>query len=162
MSQKGESTVSAPTFLRVQALLTTMPVAVLCTQGLAGPVGSLMACVTSDDLAQIAFATRRATRKYEQLVREPRVALVFDDRAQAAEGDMLQQVTVVTATGRATELAPGPVSDAWSARLAAQHPGLRGFLTEQDVALFVVRVDAFEVVARFEHVERWIPVPHTA
>ena len=143
---------------RIRDLYAVAPFGVLCTQGEDGPFGSLMACAYSEDLAQVAFSTRRDTRKHAHLVGDPRVALVFDDRPlRHGEPEAIAQVSVMTVTGRARPLSPGAERDRWTARLLDRHPALRGFADDPEVALFVVAIEAIEIVSRFERTERWTP-----
>ncbi len=148
---------------RIRDLYAVAPFGVLCTQGEDGPFGSLMACAYSEDLAQVAFSTRRDTRKHAHLVADPRVALVFDDRPlHYVEPEAIAQVSVMTATGRARPLPPGAERDGWTARLLERHPALRGFADDPEVALFVVAIATVEIVSRFERTERWTPPANDA
>ena len=84
---------------RIRDLVEGEPYAVLATQGDQQPYGSVIALAVGADLAQAAFCTSRATRKYGLLERCDRVALVIDDRSK--HGDDIRRVSAVTATGRA-------------------------------------------------------------
>jgi general stress protein 26 len=148
---------------RIRDLYAVAPFGVLCTQGEDGPLGSLMACAYSEDLAQVAFSTRRDTHKHAHLVADPRVALVFDDRPlHHDESGTIAQVSVMTVTGRARPLSPGAERDRWTARLLERHPALRGFADDPEVALFVVAIEAIDYVSRFERTERWTPPANDA
>ena len=85
----------------LQDLLATQSFAVLATQEEHQPYGSLVAFAASHDLRSLVFATPRATRKYANLVRNPKVALVIDDRTNQ-EAD-LHGAIAVTATGSVAE-----------------------------------------------------------
>lgn len=61
-----------------------------------------MAFAATDDLKSLLFATKRATRKFDNLTRHPRIALVMDNRANQ-ETDF-QQAVAVTATGTVREV----------------------------------------------------------
>jgi hypothetical protein len=47
----------------------------------AQPYASLMAFAATDDLKRLLFATERNTRKYANLVSNPRAALLVDNRS---------------------------------------------------------------------------------
>ncbi len=128
---------------RIRDLVDGEPYAVLATQG----VGA--------DLAQAAFCTSRATRKYGLLERCDRVALVIDDRSK--HGDDIRRVSAVTATGRAIELAPGPDHNHWQAELLARHPYLEEFLASPSCAVFLVDIVRYLHVVRFQEVSQWVP-----
>ena len=140
---------------RIRDLVEGQPYAVLATQGDQQPYGSVIAVALSEDLARAAFCTSRATRKYGLLESCDRVALVIDDRSK--HGDDIRRVSAVTATGRATELAPGPDRDRWHAALRARHPYLEEFLDAPSCAIFVVDIVRYLHVVRFQEVSQWVP-----
>jgi nitroimidazol reductase NimA-like FMN-containing flavoprotein (pyridoxamine 5'-phosphate oxidase superfamily) len=140
---------------RIRALLDGQPFAVLCTQGGGQPYGSLIAYAASDDLSAITFATPVATRKYRLLGECQQVALVIDSRSQAPGA--LMQVEAITATGRATELQPGPAFDRWAALLTARHRQLKSFVAAPTSALFRIDILRYLHVSRFQEVHQWVP-----
>ena len=138
----------------VAGLLTSQPLAVLATQGGGQPYANLVAFAASPDLASLYFATTRATRKYANLSRERRVALLVDNRSNR-ESDFRDAV-VATATGHAEEVIGterGPVQDLYLAR----HPHLANFLSSPECALFRVRVETYVVVQEFQRVRTLVP-----
>jgi len=145
----------------VRELLARSSLAVLCTQGHEGPCGSLMATAPSADLCTIALATRRNTIKYRQMIGDERVALVYDDRPRGGDAaqteDAIREAGVAMASGRAHALPAGAERDAWAAELISRHPYLAGFADDPSVAVFLVHVEVYEVVTRFERVARWRP-----
>jgi nitroimidazol reductase NimA-like FMN-containing flavoprotein (pyridoxamine 5'-phosphate oxidase superfamily) len=140
---------------RIRDLVEGEPYAVLATQGDTQPYGSVIALAVSADLAQAAFCTSRATRKYGLLEQCDRVALVIDDRSKL--GNDIHRVSAVTATGRAAELAPGPNRKHWQAKLLARHPNLEEFLVSPPCAIFLVDIVRYLHVARFQEVSSWVP-----
>ena len=140
---------------RVQALLCGQPFAVLCTQGEGQPYGSVVAYAAGPDLCSVTFATPRATRKYHLLYECPSVALVIDSRSSCPD-DMIK-VEAITATGRATELEPGPEFDRWAALLSQRHPQLASFVRAPSSALFRIDIVRYLHVSRFQEVRQWIP-----
>jgi hypothetical protein len=140
---------------QISALIDGQPFAVLCTQGGGQPYGSLVAFAVSDDLCAATFATPVATRKYRLLRECPQVALVIDSRSQHA--DAMMQVEAITATGRATQLEPGPEFNRWAALLTDRHPQLRVFVAAPSSALFRIDMVRYLYVSRFQEVHQWIP-----
>jgi heme iron utilization protein len=61
--------------------LTSQPLAVLSTHQAGQPYSNLIAFAATPDLESIFFATTRATRKFANLMADPRVALLIDNRA---------------------------------------------------------------------------------
>ena len=154
-NDRSESLGEASLAERIRDLVEGEPYAVLATQGDQQPYGSLIALAASADLAQAAFCTSRATRKYSLLARCDRVALIIDDRSK--HGDDIRRVSAVTATGRATELAPGRSRDHWQAELLARHPYLEEFLASPSCAIFLVDIVRYLHVVRFQEVSQWVP-----
>ena len=135
---------------QVMELLAKQRLAVLATCAADGtPHASLVAFAASPDGWDLGFCTRRATKKHENLVAEPKVALLVDDRR--SEVDNLQVATALTALGRAYELGE-PERDAWQRALVGAHPSLASFIRLPDCALFRVEVGRYLLVSQFERV----------
>ena len=62
-------------------LLRAQPLAVLSTQQEGQPYASLVAFVSSDDLTRLYFATIRSTRKFANIMKDSRVAMLIDNRS---------------------------------------------------------------------------------
>lgn len=95
------------------------------------------------------FATLRTTRKYANLLAEPRVALLFNDRAN--EGTDLQDAAAVTVNGAVVEV-EGEERARWTERLLARHPALADFLASPGCSLLRVDVASLYLVTRFQNV----------
>ena len=141
----------------LRALLTTQQLAVLATREEDGqPYANLMAFAASDDLKTLLLVTGRATRKYENLRADPRVALLIDSRSH--EPSDIHQAVAVTVLGEVEE-----VSDSERDRLLpaylAKHPHLEHFASSPSSAMFQVHVRSYYLVRRFQavtelHVQR--------
>jgi len=129
-------------------MFTTQRFCVLATQGQGQPYGSLVAFAETDDMKQLVFATSRETRKFSNLVSEPRVALVIDSRSNS-DSD-LRNAVAVTALGPAHEAA-GDEKERLARVYVAKHPGLAGFIGSPDMAVCAVAVEDY-VIARFREV----------
>jgi hypothetical protein len=140
---------------QIRSLIDGQPFAVLCTQGGGQPYGSLIAYAVSDDLLAVTFATPLATRKYRLLCECQQVALVIDSRSQYP--GVMMQVEAITATGRATQLPPGPDCDRWARTLTARHPQLKAFVAAPSSALFRIDILRYLYVTRFQEVHQWVP-----
>jgi heme iron utilization protein len=135
---------------RVKELLDDQRFGVLCTCEPGGqPYASLVAFAATPDLAALIFATLRASRKYTNLAAEPRVSMLVDDRAKAAEE--LGAAAALTALGSASEIA-GAERDAAASLLLARHPALRAFVASPGCALLRLAVDRYVLVTRFQQV----------
>ena len=142
----------------VRELFASQGLAVLATQGGEGPHTSLVAFAATDSLRGIIFATERDTRKYANLVADPRVALLVDDRSHRATD--LVEATAVTAAGRAHE-AQGRERENLTELLVNKHPALKPFLAASGCALIAVAVEGYQVVTRFQSVAEFRPASQT-
>jgi nitroimidazol reductase NimA-like FMN-containing flavoprotein (pyridoxamine 5'-phosphate oxidase superfamily) len=133
----------------LKTLLASQRLAVLATQRGGQPYGSLVSFAATQDMREILFATTRATRKYENLLAEPRVALLIDNRSNK-ESD-IHEATAVTATGRAEELA-GADREVYLDLYLRKHPYLRDFVLSPTCALLRVKVTTYYMVNRFQEV----------
>lgn len=113
------------------------------------PHGSLVAFVVSDDLMDLVFATSRSTRKFANLSKDARVALVIDNRTNQ-EADF-QQATAVSVYGRALEMS-GDEHAHWMKRYLQRHPCLQEFVRSPTCALVRVHVEKYNLVKRFQNV----------
>jgi len=141
---------NSPSDLRrlVKDLLSRQKFCVLATQGQGQPYGSLLAFAETEDLKQLLFATNRDTRKFSNLISEPRVALVIDSRSNS-EADISSAVAI-TALGPARE-AGGSDRERLASVYLGKHPGLAQFVGSPDVAVCAVAVEDY-VIARFREV----------
>lgn len=123
---------------------------VLATQSEAGPYCSLMVFAVTPDMTNIALATPRSTRKYENMIAHPVVSLLADNRENG--DDDPHGAMAVTVLGTATELAGSP-ADSMKRLLMQAHPRLKDFLNDADTAVFAVSVSRYIVVEDFQDVQ---------
>ncbi len=130
-------------------LMANQSLAVLATHDGGQPHGSLVAFVVADDLRDLAFATSRATRKFANLSKDARVALVIDNRTnQVAD---FQQAIAATIWGMASEISADEQAF-WEERYLQRHPYLREFVQSPTCALVKVHVEKYSLVERFQNV----------
>lgn len=133
----------------LRKLLQSQSLAVLSTQEGGQPYASLVAFASSNDLTRLYFATVRSTRKYANILKDSRVAVLVDNRAN--DYTDFQRATAVTATGTAEEVAMDQQNDVLNLYLA-KHPYLKSFVQSPTCALCEVRVRTYLVVTRFQNV----------
>jgi hypothetical protein len=133
----------------LQKLFSDQLLAVLGTQSQSGPYGSLVAFYATDDLKHLLFATTRSTRKYNNLIRTPQVAMVIDNRSNK-EGDFHEAIAV-TAIGAVKEVG-GPEKEQFKALYLAKHPGLFDFVQSPTCALLKIEVGTYYIVRQFQQV----------
>lgn len=135
---------------RIQDLFQTQSLAVLATQDRGQPYSNLMAFAATPDLKHLIFATTRATRKYANLLADPRVSVLVDNRANDPQD--FSRASVVTALGKAWEL-QGRERQEHLQIFLAKHPYLEKFTASPDCALLRVTVEKFILVTRFQEVQ---------
>jgi heme iron utilization protein len=133
----------------LRGLLDVQRLAALCTHDEGAPYGSLVAFAASEDMETLLFATPRATRKFANIISDPRVAMLIDN-ARAYPVDF-EDAAAATAVGEARELGGDERADAVE-RFCAAHPHLREFVESPSTALLRVDVKRYYVVRRFQHV----------
>ena len=111
-----------------------------------------------EGLRFLAFATYRATLKYESIREDRRVAILIEDR----EGDARRsgQRLVLTAAGEAITT-PEEDRQAHIATHLARHPELESFLNSPDCEFVRVAVHAYQVVSDIDDV-RWYAIGESA
>jgi nitroimidazol reductase NimA-like FMN-containing flavoprotein (pyridoxamine 5'-phosphate oxidase superfamily) len=137
-------------FSLLNELLETQRSAVLATQEGGQPYLSLMAFAATPDLTTIIVATDRRTRKYANLMAEPRVALLIDNRNNIPADT--REAVAVTVLGQALEATPEERQH-FLRFFLDRHPHLEEFATSATSALIAVRVATYIVVQRFEEVQ---------
>jgi nitroimidazol reductase NimA-like FMN-containing flavoprotein (pyridoxamine 5'-phosphate oxidase superfamily) len=133
----------------LEDLLRSQKLAVLATHKAGQPYASLVAFASTEDLKQLIFATTRATRKYANLIEDPRVALLIDNRSN--QDSDIHAAAAVTATGEADEV-PGPEKEALEHIYLAKHPHMKDFVSSPSCALIRIKADTYYLVRKFQHV----------
>ena len=130
-------------------LFSSQLLAVLGTQSQSGPYGNLVAFAATEDLGTILFATTRSTRKYDNLMQTPRVAMVMDNRTNDEED--FHEAVAVTATGSVKEL-DGDEKEKLQHFFLSKHPYLTDFVHAPTCALLKVEVETYYIVQQFQKV----------
>lgn len=130
-------------------LLSAQKLAVLSTQEDGQPCGNLVAFAATEDLGQLLFATRSDGGKYRRILREPRVALLADDRSNR-EADF-QEAVAITALGPA-RIVPADERPRLLERYLSRHPSLRSFASAPECVLLCIDVERY-LVSGFQDVE---------
>ena len=134
----------------IKGILDLQKLSVLATQGDGRPYGSLVAFAATSDLKTLLFATKRATRKYSNLLAHPDVAMVIDTRTnQVAD---FSDATAVTALGEVEEVDADDRQEFLNIYIE-KHPNLKEFVQSPTCALLRVRVKNYIVVSRFQNVQ---------
>jgi uncharacterized pyridoxamine 5'-phosphate oxidase family protein len=135
----------------LKALFASQQFAVLATQDEGQPYVSLMAFAAVDDLKRLIFATQRDTRKYANLIGNPRAAALIDNRSN--QGSDTKQAIAVTALGETEELD----KDQYLGIFLKKHPHLKAFVQSPSCALVKMQVSAYFVVKGLQDVREMHP-----
>ena len=136
----------------IEDALQNNNLAVLATEGNGQPHASFIAITPMDDFVHLIFATYRNTRKYNNLVNNGKVAILFENRSIKSQSQ--PNITVLTAFGHAAEVDIA-ISDADLQAHLSRHPELESFLLSYQCAIFKVKVNAYQVVLGIEDVNWW-------
>lgn len=134
---------------RLRRLLHDQPLGVLATSGPDATHATLVAFAATDDLREIVFATSRATRKFEMLQRNPRAALLVDDRSNEVRD--FRDASAATAHGLAAEVERSRLDELRGLYLA-RHPYLEDFVRAPSCALLSIAVATYDLVGNFQEV----------
>jgi heme iron utilization protein len=146
--------VEPETKIIVQDLLPSQPLAVLSTHQAGQPYSNLIAFAATPDLESIFFATTRATRKFANLMADPRLALLIDNRANQ-EADFAE-AAALTILGSAHEV-HGSEKEQGLQLFLAKHPYLKDFVSAPSCALLKVKVAKYILVTQFQEVREMYP-----
>lgn len=130
-------------------LFSSQPLAVLATQSDGQPYGNLVAFAATEDLEGLLFATVRGTRKFANITKDPRVAMVMDSRTNQRVD--FQRAVAVTATGIVEEVESAERDHLMELYLL-KHPHLKKFVKSPNSVLLRVKVDSYYVVRKFQNV----------
>lgn len=130
-------------------LLADQNLAVLATQNQGQPYTSLVAFAASADMKFLYFATARSTRKYANLLNNPNVAMMMDNRENRPV-DFIEAMAA-TAVGSVETLSGTGLAEPKEIYLQ-KHPHLAEFLAAPETVLVRLNVSAYYVVTRFQDV----------
>lgn len=133
----------------VKILLDSQSQGVLATQHDQQPYTSLMAFAVTPDLRWIVFATYRATQKHKNLLANPRVSLLIDNRTNKSTD--YQDTIAISAHGTVSEV-NGARHDELLQIYLRKNPELKYFVTSADCALLQLEVETYYIVSQFQNV----------
>ena len=128
--------------------------AVLATEGDGQPHASLFAITPIDDFMHLIFVTYRNTRKYNNLIRNGKVAILFENRSTLSLSQ--PDIIVLTAFGYAEEIDKTNSDKALQLHLL-RHPEFESFLLSNESTIFQVKVNAYQIVRGIEDIIWWTP-----
>ena len=129
--------------------LENQNLAVLATHSSGQPYANLVGFLATKSLKEIVFATRCTTRKYMNIVKDSRVALVIDTRSN--EKADFHKAMAVTITGKAQEVG-GEEREKLAELYLEKFPHLIEFVSSSQCGLFKVIVSKYTLVREFQNV----------
>ena len=134
---------------RLRNLCISQKLAVVSTQSDGQPYASLVAFAASDDLRHIFFVTARTTRKFANLTKDARVAVLINSSVNR-ESDFHDAVSV-TVTGTAEEIEDAERNKVLTLYLS-KHPYLEDFAQAPTCAVIRVTTKSYYMVKNFQTV----------
>lgn len=134
---------------QISSLFESQRVAVLSTAKGNQPYASLVAFSVSSDLEQIYFLTPGATRKYDYLTANPKVAVLINDSRNKA--DDIYTAVSVTGTGIAHAADKVEEKNALAAFLE-KHPHLEEFARAPETVFIRIEMKQYVMVNEFQNV----------
>jgi len=133
----------------ITEVLGAQRIAVLGTSKDDEPYSCLVAYAMTEDLKELVFATMRQRLKYRNIMANPRVTLIIDNR-DASDSDF-NDTTSITMVGTARDIR-GDGREKYADLLLNRHPSLVDFVNSPECAVISVLVDKIYVVSEFESV----------
>ena len=126
----------------IRRLIQSQDICVLATSRIDTPHTSLMGYAPSEDCSTFFLATYRSTTKFANLMANPEVSLLLDDR-NAHPGHQRQRTAALTVHGRAEVLRDPEQRAVAAALLHHALPHLRDFLAGREIEYIAVRARDF-------------------
>jgi heme iron utilization protein len=133
----------------LENLFKSQNLAVLATHNQGQPYTSLVAFAGSEDLKALYFVTGQATRKFANLMDDPRAAMMIDNRSNAPAD--IADAMAATATGSVDIVSENERIKRLSVYLQ-KHPHLAEFANSPSTRLIRLNVFCYYVVNRFQNV----------
>jgi nitroimidazol reductase NimA-like FMN-containing flavoprotein (pyridoxamine 5'-phosphate oxidase superfamily) len=127
----------------IRSLLASQKLGVLATNQEGHPYTSLVGFAFSEDLRQLFFATKKASRKFANLQTDPRVSLLVDSRSENSEN--FGEIAAVSVFGTAREVT-GLERQKLVAAYLDQHPELQEFAQSPNCVLVRIKVRRYALV----------------
>lgn len=125
----------------VENMIRKHDTCVLATAGVSEPHCSLMSYVPEPECRRIYMATLSNTKKFENLVDNCNVSILFDNRP-----DRTKPIMALTAAGTFERLSPEEIAAA-KKLLLEKHPNLKELLGDAHAEIFSVRFRSFQFLS---------------
>ena len=136
---------------RIIRVLKSQKIAVLGTSKNDEPYSCLVSFAFTEELDHLIFSTMRQRMKYRNMIANPRVTLIIDDRD--VFDSSFNETTSITVVGTAEDIKDAK-RDTYASLLLKRHPSLSEFVNSPDCAIICVEIDSYYIVSEFESVVR--------
>jgi nitroimidazol reductase NimA-like FMN-containing flavoprotein (pyridoxamine 5'-phosphate oxidase superfamily) len=124
---------------KAETILRENTLCVLCTESDGNPYCSLMTYLLSDDLRVLYLISTRESRKFKNLLVNPRVSVLVDSRQHPTAG---ANIVSVTFSGLFQPLADSETQRVKSA-FAQEHQELAEILNHPDSIVFAIKLTSY-------------------
>jgi len=124
----------------MKTLLKNNSMCVLATSAEDRPHCSLMAYVADEEARTVYMVTRRSSRKYRNMERNPHVSILVDTRTVQGDRAKIQALTV---SGVFSPLHEASERASALGRIMTGHPHLASLLKQPDIEVIAVQVTSF-------------------
>jgi uncharacterized pyridoxamine 5'-phosphate oxidase family protein len=131
---------------KIKELLEQQKLAVLATQGKKYPYNTLVAYAFSEDLRYIFFATRKHTRKYNNIMKHHHVSMLIDSRTNNVTD--FEDAVALTVMGKMVNTTPLEHEGLFLNRF----PHLKNFIEDPATTIMTLKIDKYIYVQRFQEV----------
>ncbi len=136
----------------IEDIFINSRLAVLASEADGQPHASLVALTPMEGFRKLIFATYRNTRKYNNFIKNSKVAVLVESIDINRAGQ--NKSYVLTAVGHAEELESRERKTVLDAHLE-RHPELLSFLQSEQCALIQINVSSYQLVRGIDDVEWW-------
>ena len=146
MNYWGEQ-INQEIFNKVKKLLEAQKYAVIATNKDKIPYTNIIAFASTEGLGNIYFATKKDSTKFLNLINNPCVSLLIDDRKNLSSDIM--NATAVSVEAEVKEV--NEKKEKLKKILLEKHPELRGFLNEPNCELLKLEVKKYYYIDKFDN-----------
>lgn len=124
---------------KLETLLRNNSLCVLCTEAAGNPYCSLMTYLPSDDLTSLYLVATRESRKFQNLLVNPRVSILVDSRQHPTGEANIVSVTLAGLFKPLTDAEVLPIKTTF----AGKHPELTEILNHPDSLVFAIKLQSY-------------------
>ena len=131
---------------KIKELLDQQKLGVLATQGEKYPYNTLVVYAFSEDIRYIFFATRKHTRKYNNIMKHRHVSILIDSRTNDVTD--FKDAVALTVMGKMVNTTPLEYRELYLNRF----PHLKDFIEDTNTTIMTLKIDKYIYVQRFQEV----------